>query len=769
LIRPPREPLLDRLSGPALFAALLVLLRVAFLLGAMDPAQERAMSLVESAARPGGTLPERPLYDREELYTNTAAQAMRMDLGLPAEIYRFMPYGSGSLLIACVAMPVQGLLGSGYLAFKLIPLLITVAGPLFWLLVVRRWLGRRAAALFGLLYILAPTLLVRTALIAKGDHAEAMALLGAVGWLGTRAVQAGGERARRLWAAATGALAGLALYVTYSAAPVLAAGAAAVLIRARGRPRRAWLAFGAGLAAGLLPWFIHLGATGGRSLLIYGRAPGSAVDLAEAGGRLVRLAGSGLMAGYDMPSAILPALAGLVWLLAVAGGAWTLLRGGGRAGRSSEHRAGGAFAAAILAAAGAHIAAFCLLAPDGSSRYIVPAYPLFLIAALGAPRRAILIAVAAAGIAAQAWAVGDVRFAALRGPASGVDWPLLGEIAGAKLERPAIASLPPDVRPHFEIGHGRRLFRTLRPEAWPESAAAAGTEGEPHVWEGIGGAWCETHALWEAARYLPALGEAQRAALRRGLLRYADLVFASALAREGPAVVPAIARAFAPEDRPAMLEALARALAALAVHRGRIAEAARPGAPEGGASGAGDRAPIPAPGGPQWSAWLRGHLGEEALEKGAGWALWRMLEGRGGPRFWSPPASSWVAPHAAALVEGRGTPALWEGAAAACEAELATRPAGWLVGGSDGPRALAAELARATRALPAPAAEAIYRAGGRAAGGALRDPGLGRRAPGAETWVWEPAVPPPFRAAFREGLLDRTRPPGARSAGPGAQ
>jgi len=45
------------------------------------------------------------LYDREELYTGTADEAIAVGLDIPLARYRFMPYGSSSLLLSIAAAP----------------------------------------------------------------------------------------------------------------------------------------------------------------------------------------------------------------------------------------------------------------------------------------------------------------------------------------------------------------------------------------------------------------------------------------------------------------------------------------------------------------------------------------------------------------------------------------------------------------------------------------------------------------------------------------
>jgi 4-amino-4-deoxy-L-arabinose transferase-like glycosyltransferase len=734
LARPPQ------LTSAVAFVLLLLAVRALFLLGALDPSQERAREVIEATSAPGAGVPERPLYDREELYTGTAAEAIRTGVPLPLAAYRFMPYASGSLLLSLAVVPVYALFGPHYLAFKLIPLFVTVVGGLFWFLAARRWLGRRAALLFGGLYIFAPAVLARTALIAKGDHPEAMALIGAVLYLATRAaaaIDAPDARRAARWAAAAGLLTGLGVYVTYSSVPVLAGIGLVALARTRLRPRRVWAAFAVGLGVGLLPWLAFVLTTSGGALLVYGRAPGAGIATVEIWSRTRHLIGSGFMAGYDLPNGALRTLAALAWLAAVIAGWVTLIRA----------RRGPFALVALAALTGtcAHLAAFLLVAPDASSRYLIPCYPLLLIAVVAwalpvrpqpialdnaiASRRSpaalawgLLIAI---GLFSQIWAVQDSRFVALRRPLAGTDWPLLGEIVGAKLTPQAIARLPEAVRPHFWTGYGRQVFRNAAPAQWAESVAVARDEERRHIWFGIGIGWCESWRLAEAAAYLPTLAPEPRAALRDGLLRYGDYIFASLIATEGLAPIGSLLARFAPDDRPAVQTILARALAVMATHGAPIVKRAGPALP----GRAGDGSAVPDPSSPRWNTWLDETCGAQRVREAAAWALCRELSGAR-LRLWHAPRSAWTAPFAAQVRATNADAALWEGIAAVYERDLQTVSPRWLIGNARGSGGLEREIAAITRSLNEPAASAIRRSGERALQTARRDPAIARASVG---------------------------------------
>src|SRR5512146_645146 len=88
------------------FLLVLLALRSLFLVAALDPNEERIANVFDCAGLAWNRGPDRPLYDREELYAATAAEAIRHRVGLPLTTYRFMTYGGGSLLVSLAAVPV---------------------------------------------------------------------------------------------------------------------------------------------------------------------------------------------------------------------------------------------------------------------------------------------------------------------------------------------------------------------------------------------------------------------------------------------------------------------------------------------------------------------------------------------------------------------------------------------------------------------------------------------------------------------------------------
>ncbi len=649
-----------------------LLLRGVFLLAALDPQEER----VQAALDPGGVEwsegPGRPLYDREELYAGTAAEAMRLGLPLPLSAYRFMAYGSGSLVVSLLARAVYFVCGPTYLAFKLVPLMVSLLGGLCWFLVVRAWRGRRAAWAFGLLYALAPPVLVRTTLIAKGDHAEAMAIVGATLLLATHAATAVTSRHRRIFAAGAGCAAGLGVFMTYSTVPVTGVVALVALVRARSRPREAWLAALAGLAFGLVPWLLTVTGTQGEALRVYNRPLGAVVDPGEIVRRVRLLAATGLFAGYDLPGiggAVgalgVRRMAAWIWMAALVVGWVRLVR---------DRREPGMWL--LLAGSIAHIAAFLLAAPDASSRYLVPAYPLFLIAvALLWPgeagrRRAILPAavpaVAGLGLLSMLAVCVPSGFTALRVPLKGYDWPLLGEVLGAKLTAAGVQRAPVDTRDFLWVGVGRRLARTLPASAWETEIRSILTEGgaQPHdsstngggvaIWEGIGMSVAESGRLDAIPDLVRGLREPVAVPFLRGVLRYPEIVFWPILQARGLSGVEQYLSRFEERWQPLVKAQWARQRAMLLVHRVRIGRGAASRIED--ATGDLERGTAAVP--------------RDAAERALGWALYRGQRPDGTARFWSSPDRVRAAEGRRLLTASR---AFWEGVEDAYRAEQTLR------------------------------------------------------------------------------------------------
>jgi len=709
------------------FGAILLLARVVFLLGALDPSQDRVMEILDPAELAWSRGPERPLYDTEELFTATAAQSIRLRLGLPLSTGRYYAHSNGSLLVTLLAVPVFAVAGPHYLAFKIIPLAITLLGGMCWFMVVRLWWGRRAAWLFGLLYLFAPSMFVRTALIAKGDHAEAMAIVGAILLLASRAALAADVGRALRWAFACGCLTGLGAFATYSTLPAPIGVAIVALILTRLRPRRLWLALGAGLAVGLVPWAIALAASSGSSLQIYGHSMAASPGVAVGFERLKLLLTRGFLAGYDLPGGLtVRAMAGHLWGLVVVAG-WITL--------GLRRRDGAALA--VLAATAVHLLAFCLRAPDASSRYLMPVYPLLLVAVVtlavrgrsegddATPDRAtpvrrwavaFSVVLGALGLVGQVAAVADSRFPALRGPLRATDWRLFGEVAGKYLTVEQVTELPDDLRPYFWVHVGKRAYLLEPRERWRELAGLAG-EQRGFVWEGIGLGWMDDRVRgMEAGPYAATLVSSERQAFVRGLARYGEILFAPLTQRLGLSTLEAYLDRFPEDSREMIRQSMARTLATLVTHGHAMTP---PGVAETPAASRVTGANRLGVGEGQ----VRRLLGAEAMAYGAGYAAYRSRDGRQGQvRTWTPARGAWTWYGPEGQPSGAGAASYWAGMAAAYERDLNTLAPQWILKGLDPGGWLTKELAALCAGLPPEAGPLFCQSAGRSVGRARHDP-----------------------------------------------
>lgn len=703
------------------FAALLLATRLLFLFAALEPEEERANLVLDHARVAWERGPERPLYDVEELYAGSAADAIAHGVDAPYGTWRWMEYGGGSMVVAVVAAPLYAWFGPSYLVFKLVALAVTLLGGVAWFCVVRAWLGARAARWFGLLWIVAPPLFVRTALIAKGDHPEAMAWIGGVLLLATKAAHAerGGRRAA--WAASAGVAVGLGLYGTYSTVPVVAGIGLAAMAITRLRPFAAWGAAAAGLAAGALPWSLTLAETKGGALDVYGRPLLELAGVGEIGARLLALVRSGFFADYELP--LQPAtapLAAWIWLAAVATG-WIVLA---RAWRRPA-------AALLLAGSAAHLAACCIAGPGASSRYLMPLYPLLLAAVAwpwageAAPttvvptvargRLLLPLAVALMGAASQACVVARSSFVAWTTPLRGTHAALFGAVAGPRLSPAQIAAFAPSQRALLWRGVGRTLFATMPPERWARLAARAGPHADAVI-EGIGWEWATSGAARDEAWAAVADDAATRAALLRGVARWAEAPFETVAPIDVAPIEAWLARV-APEERGAIELAAARALATLEVQ---------------GVDAASTRC-VP----------FRAALPAAVRDRADGWALFRSLGGDGAIELRERPPNEW-------------NPALVAGFADAWEWQLACLEPGWLLGFGETSWPLAKRLYQ----LAARHGDEVAAAFAAAAGRAIARVAVDLPAGYLSDMRLEEAIPAELRAAFAAGLASRASLPG---------
>jgi hypothetical protein len=130
--------------------------------------------------------------------------------GVRVPAYFFYDNAAGQVLAGYLAVPAFLVLGSTYLALKLVPFAMGV-GTLFLLLaLLRDAFGMRAALLGAWLFALAPTTLLKYSIVCSGNHFENLFFTSIVLVLFERMHRKGVSAARLL---AVGAAAGFSVFV----------------------------------------------------------------------------------------------------------------------------------------------------------------------------------------------------------------------------------------------------------------------------------------------------------------------------------------------------------------------------------------------------------------------------------------------------------------------------------------------------------------------------------------------------------------------------
>lgn len=658
-------------NGALLYALILLVVRGVFLLAGVDPSEERVLEVFAEGGFAWPSSPERSLYDREELYAGAAAEAIGQGLPIPIESYRFTGYGGGSLLVAVLCTLLFALFGPNILVLKLLALLVSVGGGVAWFAAVRCAFGARTAWLFGALYLFGPSTFVRTSLIAKGDHAEAMALLGVIAYFIARAGAGAGARPGARPAFLAGLVSGLSVWVTYSIVPTLAGIVIALTLSSRVRPRIVWRLAGIGFVLGMAPWALDAWRLGAAAFQIYDRPLTDLLPWGEIARRARAVIDSGLFAGYDLPGGwIVRRVAALAWLGICVAAIVSLARAVARRSTESEpaERTVQLARLAVLSGIAALLGSFVLRAPDASSRYLIPGYPLLFVAVSSAvswaasatriPWRRLLLERSFApfllavvvGIVAQGSTIATSHWPAVQRPLSGADWTLLGEVVGAKLSLGELQQLPADVAPAFWRGCGKRVQRYIAPEHWVEAAALAGRDSLS-VWEGIGLGWAESQAHDDMGGFAETLPGPRRAAFVAGLAQHGEVLWLQLFARGGAEAIARALRSFPADERPVLERSCARTFAVLATHGARV----------------GSR--MAAAASPQ----ILSILSPDVAAQGAGFALFRASIRAPGDLIWRPVAGAWTQAYveAARMADGPARRGFMD--AVARDAELALR------------------------------------------------------------------------------------------------
>lgn len=274
----------------------------------------------------------------EELTRGDVAMELVQGPLLSLTDYQYAHFFGGATLCGIFAAPLFAVFGAKLWALKLAAIAFHLIALGFGIALVDRWVSRRAAMFFGLLFAIAPPGYSLLTTVAWGSHVESgmFALLCSFLFLELR--DSGPQfKARALRRFTLGACAGFSIWFNYSCLIFLAV---LLLFDAIGdrriwRPRELALQL-AGVAVGALPWLLYNARNDWAGLSIYGSSLVEHVSADEGRGssvaRAVDLALRALPGGFffqdfaGVNRAVWDALAcGLLFALALA--AWFLMRG----------------------------------------------------------------------------------------------------------------------------------------------------------------------------------------------------------------------------------------------------------------------------------------------------------------------------------------------------------------------------------------------------------------------------------------------------------
>jgi len=203
----------------------------------------------------------------DELAKGTAAKGLLEGVGAPRWKLDYVYHEGGGFLITHANALAYAVVGESVLAHKLVAILTTSL-----LLAVGVWMtsehfGRKAAAMFGLLFVFCPTSFLLYSLLSIGTHFEAVLFAALVLHFGMRIASA--ERGRASDWMLLGVSAGLGLYFSLQTAPAIAIAGVWLLARLRSRLEIRSIAVAAvGFALGALPLWIMMSHVGTRALVV---------------------------------------------------------------------------------------------------------------------------------------------------------------------------------------------------------------------------------------------------------------------------------------------------------------------------------------------------------------------------------------------------------------------------------------------------------------------------------------------------------------------
>jgi 4-amino-4-deoxy-L-arabinose transferase-like glycosyltransferase len=186
-----------------------------------------------------------------------------------------IPHIRGSVVMSWISVPFFAVFGPTTFAVRLSGILFHLAGLVTLMLLMHRQYGRRAAALAGALWVLAPPSLAKIAVLSYGDHVESLpflflAALLVLAWIDDRT----GRRVALAFAA--GIVCGLGVGWHAQSRLGIATLALFVLLAAPRKifTRECWLGLVPGALVGLIPHALGDWITARNGLLVQGEGPG---------------------------------------------------------------------------------------------------------------------------------------------------------------------------------------------------------------------------------------------------------------------------------------------------------------------------------------------------------------------------------------------------------------------------------------------------------------------------------------------------------------
>lgn len=156
------------------------------------------------------------LLESEEFYNGTSAKEMLRGLKLPLAEYQYFLHEGGSLVMSILCVPFFAVLGTNFVSMKLPALAVSFATFVIWYVFAKRFVNRSVARYLGVLFVLAPPLIVKTDLMLWGHHNSINLLIALAAYFLFCILHAGKGTQHTRSVAALGVTCGFGLFFAYS-------------------------------------------------------------------------------------------------------------------------------------------------------------------------------------------------------------------------------------------------------------------------------------------------------------------------------------------------------------------------------------------------------------------------------------------------------------------------------------------------------------------------------------------------------------------------